>query len=176
MSYSKEYWLNRWDVKYNSNGYEMFDSMGFGDATIPQERETYAVIELLAEYCSLNKSAAWVGVSLSAFGRFFKGHWNHHHSRAVEKTISNYYFVDGFARLSGPCHHADFILAQLKENISSHISPNGDLQRILEVIFEKIGVNYFQLDKTSEDLLHQYGDNPKLQNTYNHSSERGFKP
>ncbi len=147
---SLKYWRKQWDNRFKKAGKLSHNQHNHDEA--------WTALELLADYAHFYKKKpfgsprAWGG----SIGRFFNGQWNTKHGSTVQKAIENYYLRDGYRALSPEYHHTDVILASIKESIEKAneiISKKGDLRRILEVIKEKTGVDYFDRQITNPDTL-----------------------
>jgi len=133
MSYSMQHWRRAWDNA--QRGIYAND-----DAT--------KTLDLLSKYAGFYKSFLAFGVvGKSHYGRFFSGRWYTQHANQVESAIANFYHVDGMCRLNEQLHSVEYILALVKQKmVDRPINPEGNLARVLDVIRERTGVDYANLD------------------------------
>lgn len=139
-----------------------------------EDEHAEKVLGLLSLYASFFRYIPFPGVGNiglgcgGTVGRFFSGRWNTHHGDAVQNAIGDFYAISGMGN-SSKYHSVEFILAAVKRAVGQEpIKKDGDLARILEVIREKTGVDYFELDANS---VYERYENPNY-SKYNTFSRR----
>lgn len=120
-----DYWNRKWNSlqKKNLSDYDL-------------------ALSLLVEYSGGCKTPIGPGYWFYSIGRFFKGHWNTHHGKAVSDTINIH------RTLASTLYSADVkprnvqnLILDLNKNLgTSKLKENGDLFRILTVIGQRTGI------------------------------------
>jgi hypothetical protein len=147
---SIDYWRQAWD--------SVAERSYPGDVA---DHNVGKTLGLLAQYSRFFKGmVAWGG----SIGRFFSGQWNTHHGDAVQNAIGNFYHMDGMYAYISAFHAVEFVLAVVKREVGNNpINPNGDLARILQVVNERTGVDYYTLDANEIITRHIEAANVHLQ-------------
>jgi Domain of unknown function (DUF5617) len=114
------------------------------------EKDDYEkVISILSDYCkSQGKSSSILGM----LNRFFSGHWNRHHTDAVQTVLNE----------ASLCKDTpSSLLKKLKEKLitaGNPLNPSGSLARRIEFLQTKRGLNVIDID----DLNTKIGNKPSL--------------
>jgi hypothetical protein len=136
MPRSIAYWRQRWQTP--------------NIESIITDEDAQNTLKLLSQYAGFSSSLLSFNVrGTGRYLRTFSGLWNVEHGEQVENAIAGFYVMSGSHAHIERYHNVAFILAQVKLAIgNTPINPNGNLALILEVIREKTGVNYANIDAT----------------------------
>lgn len=105
-------------------------------------------ISLLSDYCKNQPSHHWL---IGSVHRFFTGHWDRHHTGAVEKLLKEHAGnFDGKNKKT-----IESLLDDLKTQLfeaGNNIKPEGSLGRRIEFIQSKTNVNIIDIDDLNEQI------------------------
>jgi len=127
----------------------------FEDAMAVNNDPLNATLKLLLEYSGASYDREFDlglegGGSLS---RFTALRWNTHHGDAVYKALSSVYAAK---KKNGPVVDVNTLMSALKGQLADKtFNPNGDLQKILDVIEEKTGVTLDGARAQAVQALHR---------------------
>lgn len=143
--------LDYWDQKYaNSNYNEKAYIYIFNQDLAEDAKAAWKTLDLLGEYVAFYRPLPSLGISIpwgGSMGRFFSCSWNRHHAKDVQDAISDFFNVNGYYAHAKDFHSVAFVLALVKKQIGNKpINENGDLAKILEVVKNATGIDYFSLN------------------------------